>query len=560
MAEKLDIVASQLLLPEAKRIELMMMVKEGKISPERAMERAVALNKKLADEVAREEREKQQSLLRMSAKARAQEAAKNRIKAKEDAIKKQEEEQNRVKLRPSSYISPPAQVAQIGMHTTQRSSSDASAISATSPTPTEEHGTDDTDTAGGAGPAVLLHHVSAHDMRMSEADRIEVMRLVKSGELSVNEAVARVLLLERNLQAKEKQEPIIGGKQVLFNSDGPLLLETWSKHEYDRSPSNDYDPEYARRQWETEEEEEKERQLDDRWTYLERSLPPGVQCEERIQYGIKKRKIAEMEALAEQQDRDRRAAARLQLQQTRALRAQERAAVAAAKAEHSAAGGLLKDPTGASRVAEAERRQKLSESLDREVMTLESNMAAIRSVLATFERRRIQQHVLLVHEIARLEGFQAEIRDVLEELDECDHADDVFEPCDPDAWKKEIEKIRADARRCAAERLSQSTEESGQENGGERQETGDGASCGEAADSTVVDFPIEGTLLESETDSFDPVFSGGGGSARSVGLAAMRSSVDLGPRDGTTTRHSDASEGAMDAFEGASDGGTESTT
>eukprot|EP00041_Stephanoeca_diplocostata_P026876 m.732023 g.732023 ORF g.732023 m.732023 type:complete len:237 (-) comp23066_c0_seq3:164-874(-) len=198
MAEKLDIVASQLLLPEAKRIELMMMVKEGKISPERAMERAVALNKKLADEVAREEREKQQSLLRMSAKARAQEAAKNRIKAKEDAIKKQEEEQNRVKLRPSSYISPPAQVAQIGMHTTQRSSSDASAISATSPTPTEEHGTDDT--AGGAGPAVLLHHVSAHDMRMSEADRIEVMRLVKSGELSVNEAVARVLLLERNLQ------------------------------------------------------------------------------------------------------------------------------------------------------------------------------------------------------------------------------------------------------------------------------------------------------------------------------------------------------------------------
>lgn len=40
--------------------------------------------------------------------------------------------------------------------------------------------------------------------------------------------------------------------------------ETWSKYEYDRSPSNDYDPEYARRQWEDEEMEEKERQLDDR--------------------------------------------------------------------------------------------------------------------------------------------------------------------------------------------------------------------------------------------------------------------------------------------------------
>lgn len=54
----------------------------------------------------------QQNLLRMSAKARAQEAAKNRIKAKEDAIRKQEEQQNRVTMRPSSYVSPPAQVCQ----------------------------------------------------------------------------------------------------------------------------------------------------------------------------------------------------------------------------------------------------------------------------------------------------------------------------------------------------------------------------------------------------------------------------------------------------------------
>lgn len=52
--------------------------------------------------------------------------------------------------------------------------------------------------------------------------------------------------------------------------------------------------------------------------------------------------------------------------------------------------------------------------LDREVMQLESNMAEIRSVLATIERRSIHQHMLLLHEIARLDAFRAEIKDVLE--------------------------------------------------------------------------------------------------------------------------------------------------
>lgn len=66
-----------------------------------------------------------------------------------------------------------------------------------------------------------------------------------------------------------------------------------------------------------------------------------------------------MEAMAERQERDRRAAAKLQLQQTRAQRARERAAVAAAKADLSAAGGHLEDPAGADRVVEAERRQKV---------------------------------------------------------------------------------------------------------------------------------------------------------------------------------------------------------
>lgn len=59
-------------------------------------------------------------------------------------------------------------------------------------------------------------------------------------------------------------------------------IEVYSRFEYDRR--GDFDPEAARREWEGEEEEERMRQLEDRWLVFERSLPPGTKCDERIQF------------------------------------------------------------------------------------------------------------------------------------------------------------------------------------------------------------------------------------------------------------------------------------
>lgn len=63
-------------------------------------------------------------------------------------------------------------------------------------------------------------------------------------------------------------------------TSGHTVGETYSRHEYERA--GDFDPERSANDWDVECEMETLRMLRDRWQYMERDLPPGAKCAERL--------------------------------------------------------------------------------------------------------------------------------------------------------------------------------------------------------------------------------------------------------------------------------------
>lgn len=98
----------------------------------------------------------------------------------------------------------------------------------------------------------------------------------------------------------------------------PEVLEVWSRFEYDRK--GEFNPEVARMEWDTEEEEEKLRQLEDRWQHFERNLPPGTKCDERQHFEKLKAEHERRQREAEEQAKERRAAHKKKLMEARAAR------------------------------------------------------------------------------------------------------------------------------------------------------------------------------------------------------------------------------------------------
>ena len=73
--------------------------------------------------------------------------------------------------------------------------------------------------------------------------------------------------------------------------------ETYSKIEYTRCA--DFDMDTAMDEWELEEDEERERQLEERFRILERSLPPGQLCSERLKHEQDKERARKLNEEAE---------------------------------------------------------------------------------------------------------------------------------------------------------------------------------------------------------------------------------------------------------------------
>lgn len=282
--------ASDLLVSEEKRLEIMNMVKEGKISPQKAMDKVLALDKKMAKEVKREEEEKERQLARMTPKARQME-----VRLREQHAAKAGEERAAMVISPTAYITSP----------------------------------------------VVVQDLMATEMTMTDADRMDIMSLVKSGTMSVDQAMTRVRMKEQRaselrlqLQSPPPSAVAAGAsagagmpsdpprsppllkprsmKKARLSEDEPVVLETWAPEEYDRTHPEDYDPDVARSCWDMEKEEEQERQLLDRWALLELD---GAECTERIEYYKTKVLRAEMEAAAEKAAAARRKAAKAKLAQ-----------------------------------------------------------------------------------------------------------------------------------------------------------------------------------------------------------------------------------------------------
>eukprot|EP00039_Didymoeca_costata_P009054 m.119956 g.119956 ORF g.119956 m.119956 type:complete len:842 (-) comp14340_c1_seq4:3016-5541(-) len=113
-------------------------------------------------------------------------------------------------------------------------------------------------------------------------------------------------------------------RNVKISLENNIIHEVFSRFEYDRrSPMVDMSA--AMNQWMYEEEEEKLRMLLDRWDVLERSLPPGQKCQERLDYEREEKEALEAARKAEEekQERRRQSAARLAAARAAAKKAKE---------------------------------------------------------------------------------------------------------------------------------------------------------------------------------------------------------------------------------------------
>eukprot|EP00040_Diaphanoeca_grandis_P004207 m.27540 g.27540 ORF g.27540 m.27540 type:complete len:540 (+) comp15766_c0_seq1:290-1909(+) len=416
MAEKR---ASDLLVSEDKRIEIMNLVKDGRLSVDKAMERIDKLEFKLKSDLDREAKEREQLLSRMTPKALKQELDKQkRVKTEEES--QALEAKKRMSIRANAYVTAP-------------------------------NATDD---------------ITASDMLMTDAERVEVMMLVKEGTLSVDDAMNKVMNKEMAIKTNHLQSVSQGTfkrqhnsiirtvsqqsatsdtsananengvipeenenkKTVVFDSNPPTVLETWAPEEYDRSHPDGYDPEVARVEWIEEELEERERQLADRWAVLEVDLPDSKMCEERLVYMTNKKIVAEMEAAADKAKKERRA------------RERHRSSMRHIKRDQNEIHELDEPPRKMS-------KDKGIALLQIQMLDLEANIAGVNGCLATLERQqafRLEQEHLAV-KYASLSKYTSsdDIREsmLLADMHE-EHADDD----DTDDIEAEMARIREEAR------------------------------------------------------------------------------------------------------------------
>mmetsp|Transcript_15509 Transcript_15509/g.40156 ORF Transcript_15509/g.40156 Transcript_15509/m.40156 type:complete len:486 (-) Transcript_15509:37-1494(-) len=310
--------ASEMLLPEQKRVQLMEAVRDGKISQEEALEVAAQHEGNLERRHRLDEKKRAEELGRMTPKVRAQALAIERRKAEDAKDRKRIEVATAV-----PYVSPPC-----------------------------------ASTAGAFAPPLDL---PASKMRLSDEKRIEVMSLVKAGELTVDQAMVRIRMLEQALQEHEMhmsgyqpvRTPSMCPKRVRFATTTPEEALTHSRWEYDRKKDANVDYDANRYDWDNESEEETQRQLEVRWAHMEKDLPEGTQCEERTAHAAHQAKVSALEAEARRKKAAKREAERERVRQTK------------------------------KRQADARKNAEIS----RLALELEVNAAAVRALLATLERR-----------------------------------------------------------------------------------------------------------------------------------------------------------------------------
>eukprot|EP01147_Barroeca_monosierra_P008355 gene8355-895_t len=144
---------------------------------------------------------------------------------------------------------------------------------------------------------------------------------------------------------------VFKNRSVSFDLDNTTVRETYSNTEYDRS--GDFNPDISHQEWIKEEAAEKLRMLEDRWSVLETTLPPGKECEERIAYN---KKLEEEEKQKKEQEETRlriRREMKLKLQQRRQKRDEENI---------SAVSGPISADGPPSKPSRAERLRRLQEA------------------------------------------------------------------------------------------------------------------------------------------------------------------------------------------------------
>mmetsp|Transcript_15396 Transcript_15396/g.39719 ORF Transcript_15396/g.39719 Transcript_15396/m.39719 type:complete len:396 (+) Transcript_15396:235-1422(+) len=83
-------------------------------------------------------------------------------------------------------------------------------------------------------------------------------------------------------------------KGIRFAKRNPPAGTTHHTADYERAA--DFNPMRAQEEWEKEEEAEMQRMLEFRWYIMERDLPPGTRCPERVEFEEAARQRAEQEA------------------------------------------------------------------------------------------------------------------------------------------------------------------------------------------------------------------------------------------------------------------------
>lgn len=143
----------------------MTLVRDGKISPEKAVEAALQLEENLEKANKRAEKKRQEDLERMTPKARQQALKLDKQRSAETRTGKDKRAGGGGA---AMYVSPPA-------------------------TPT-------------AGAFSGVSDLPATQMRLPDEKRIEVMAMVKSGELTVDQAMVRIRMLEKVRLSPTRQD------------------------------------------------------------------------------------------------------------------------------------------------------------------------------------------------------------------------------------------------------------------------------------------------------------------------------------------------------------------
>eukprot|EP00056_Hartaetosiga_gracilis_P008463 m.121165 g.121165 ORF g.121165 m.121165 type:complete len:1077 (-) comp12920_c3_seq1:1656-4886(-) len=115
-----------------------------------------------------------------------------------------------------------------------------------------------------------------------------------------------ILKKHHNLQQQQRMK-----KSLRFNLHNNDTEHTYHPAEYTRSSW--FDMEQAMEDWEDEEDDERRRQLEDRWRTFEQDLPQGCKCNERVHYEQETAKLAFLTRRAQNKARSERVDVTFQL-------------------------------------------------------------------------------------------------------------------------------------------------------------------------------------------------------------------------------------------------------